>query len=146
MINYNTLIREIAEILRRVVGEVVELELRLSSDLGNVRIDPTQFQQVLLNLCFNARDAMPGGGKLCIRTYNHVPHQPPRRHRIQNRYRPCRSPTAAKAFRCSAPHIFEPFFTTKPRRHRTRLATVSSIITEHEFTYGEKMRPAGHDV
>ncbi len=71
VINFNTLIREIAEILRRIEGDAVELELRLDSDLGNARIDPTQFQQVLLNLCFNAREAMPHGGKLTIRTCNH---------------------------------------------------------------------------
>jgi signal transduction histidine kinase len=68
VVNANTLIREIAGILRRVVGEAGKIELRLASDLGNIRIDPTQFQQILLNLCFNARDAMPQGGKLTVRT------------------------------------------------------------------------------
>ncbi|WP_415909445.1 two-component system sensor histidine kinase NtrB [Oleiharenicola sp. Vm1] len=72
VVNPNTLIREIAEILRRVAGDAVKVELRLASDLGNTRIDPTQFQQVLFNLCFNARDAMPQGGKLTVRTANHA--------------------------------------------------------------------------
>jgi two-component system cell cycle sensor histidine kinase/response regulator CckA len=72
VINYNTLIREISEILRRVCGEEIELELRLASDLGNARLNPTHFHQVLLNLCFNARDAMPRGGRLTIRTRNAV--------------------------------------------------------------------------
>src|SRR5690606_27044320 len=58
VVNFNTLIREIAGIIRRVCSNRIELELRLSSDLGNARINPTHFQQVLLNLCFNARDAM----------------------------------------------------------------------------------------
>lgn len=70
VINYNTLIREVSEILRRVCGEEIELELRLASDLGNTRLNPTHFHQVLLNLCFNARDAMPHGGRLTIRTRN----------------------------------------------------------------------------
>jgi len=71
VVNFNTLIREIAEIIRRLCSEEIAVELRLASDLGNVRIDPLQFQQVLLNLCINARDAMPRGGKLTIRTWNH---------------------------------------------------------------------------
>ncbi len=70
VVNLNLLIREIADILRRVMGENVTVELRLASDLGNARIDPTQFQQVLLNLCLNARDAMPQGGKLKVRSFN----------------------------------------------------------------------------
>src|SRR6185369_13896835 len=53
VVNFNTLIREIAEIVRRVAGEEITVELRLASDLGNTRIDPAHFQRVLLNLCFN---------------------------------------------------------------------------------------------
>lgn len=71
VINFNTLIREIAEIIRRVAGEGIAVELRLASDLGNARISPIYFQQVLLNLCFNAHDAMPQGGRLTLRTFNH---------------------------------------------------------------------------
>ena len=70
VVNFNTLIREITEIIRRVCGEGIEVELRLASDLGNTRINPVHFQQVLLNLCFNARDAMPQGGRLTLRTFN----------------------------------------------------------------------------
>lgn len=70
VVNLNLLIREIADILHRVMGENVTVELRLASDLGNARIDPTQFQQVLLNLCLNARDAMTQGGKLKVRSFN----------------------------------------------------------------------------
>jgi PAS domain S-box-containing protein len=72
VVNFNTLIREIADIIRRVCGELIEVQLRLASDLGNARINPVHFQQVLLNLCFNARDAMPRGGCLTLRTFNHV--------------------------------------------------------------------------
>jgi PAS domain S-box-containing protein len=50
VINYNTLIREVTEILRRVCGEEIALELRLASDLGNARLNPTHFHQILLNL------------------------------------------------------------------------------------------------
>ena len=49
VINFNTLIREVTDMIRRVGGDVVKLELRLSSDLGNVQMDPTRFQQMLMN-------------------------------------------------------------------------------------------------
>ncbi|MES1168087.1 MAG: histidine kinase dimerization/phospho-acceptor domain-containing protein, partial [Oleiharenicola lentus] len=71
VVNFNTLIREITEIIRRVCGKAITVELRLASDLGNARINAGYFQQVLLNLGFNARDAMPQGGRLTLRTCNH---------------------------------------------------------------------------
>jgi len=136
VVNYNTLIREIAEILRRVAGEEVTLELRLTSGLGNTRIDPTQFQQVLLNLCFNAREAMPQGGKLTIRTYNHnVASDADRR-------APGMHPGFYAAMQVTdtghgmdpetLSHIFEPFFTTKPTGTGLGLATALAIIREHD--------------
>ncbi len=136
VINYNTLIREIAEILRRVAGEEVALELRLTSGLGNARIDPTQFQQVLLNLCFNSREAMPKGGKLTIRTYNHKVAADADR----------RAPGMRNGFYAAVQvtdtghgiepdmldRIFEPFFTTKPSGTGLGLATVRGIIRQHD--------------
>jgi CheY-like chemotaxis protein len=63
-------VRETTELLRPLVGEDVELRLRLDPELGLVEADPVQMQQVLLNLAANARDAMPGGGALTIETAN----------------------------------------------------------------------------
>ena len=136
VINYNTLIREITEILRRVAGDEVDLELRLTSGLGNARIDPTQFQQVLLNLCFNSREAMPKGGKLTIRTYNHKVATDADR----------RVPGMRNGFYATVQvtdtghgieadmfdRIFEPFFTTKPSGTGLGLATVRGIIRQHD--------------
>ena len=128
-VNPNTLIREIADILRRVVGDGVKVELRLASDLGNTRIDPTQFQQVLLNLCFNARDAMPQGGKLTVRTFNHA--QPAG---AGGRLSPgsfCGvevKDTGTGIDEETRARIFEPFFTTKPHGTGLGLAMALSVI------------------
>jgi two-component system cell cycle sensor histidine kinase/response regulator CckA len=135
VINFNTLIREIAEILRRVAGDEITLELRLASDLGNARMDPTQFQQVLLNLCFNARDAMPHGGKLSIRTYNHEGAAAPDRAAGGGRGS-CAvlrvSDTGLGMTPAVRDSIFQPFFTTKPHGTGLGLATVLGIIRQHD--------------
>src|SRR5262249_10530591 len=70
VISLNTIVRDIEAILRRVTGEDVELQTRLATDLGTVRADSGQIEQVLMNLVVNARDAMPGGGRLTIETFN----------------------------------------------------------------------------
>ena len=133
VVNFNTLIREISEILRRVAGDTVRLELRLASDLGNARIDPTQFQQVLLNLCFNAREAMPAGGKLLIRTCNHeVPATGGAAELAPGYYAVLQvSDTGQGIAPGLLDSIFEPFFTTKPQGTGLGLATVHGIIRQH---------------
>ncbi len=134
-VNANTLIREIADILRRVVGDAVRVELRLDSGLGNMRVDPTQFQQVLLNLCFNARDAMPAGGKLTFHTSRREfgPGRPPP-HGL--RPGPCVSvqvtDTGAGMDEAVRRRIFEPFFTTKPHGTGLGLPTVQGIVRQAE--------------
>lgn len=135
VVNFNTLIREIAEIIRRMSGEEIVVELRLASDLGNVRLDPTQFQQVLLNLCINARDAMPRGGKLTIRTFNHRVLGPADRHAPEM----TDGPYAAMRVTDTGPgipasvqkSIFEPFFTTKPQGTGLGLSTTLGIVREN---------------
>ncbi|WP_322099240.1 MULTISPECIES: ATP-binding protein [unclassified Haematospirillum] len=59
---------EISHLLRRLLGESIHLELRLGRDVGTIRVDPGQLDQVIINLAVNARDAMPGGGRLSIET------------------------------------------------------------------------------
>jgi PAS domain S-box-containing protein len=127
-VNPNTLIREVGDILRRVVGESVKVELRLASDLGNTRIDPTQFQQVLLNLCFNARDAMPQGGKLVVRTYNHAQEDAAGRLPAGNYVGIEVRDTGAGMDEETRARMFEPFFTTKPHGTGLGLAMAKGIV------------------
>ena len=68
LINLNHIITDISKILRRVIGEDVNLELRLAPELPNILADPIQLDQIVMNLAVNARDAMPDGGTLEIRT------------------------------------------------------------------------------
>jgi len=110
--------------------------LRLTSGLGNARIDPTQFQQVLLNLCFNAREAMPHGGKLTIRTYSHKVASEADRRVIGMRpgfYAAMQvTDTGQGMDPAILGRIFEPFFTTKPSGTGLGLATVRGIIRQHD--------------
>jgi len=70
VVDVNHLVRDLERLVRRSVGEQVELDLVLADDLRQARIDPAQLDNALLNLCINARDAMPGGGRLTIETAN----------------------------------------------------------------------------
>ena len=72
ILDVNTVIDETAKMIRRLIGEDIELILSLDRELPMVKADPDQISQVLLNLCVNARDAMPRGGKLTIKTYSSV--------------------------------------------------------------------------
>ena len=66
----NTVVNDLKKMLRRMIGEDVELRVSTQTDLGNIKADPVQLEQVIMNLVVNARDAMPRGGKLSIETSN----------------------------------------------------------------------------
>jgi PAS domain S-box-containing protein len=69
-VNINESVRDLEKMLRRLITERVRLNLNLRADPGEIYVDPGQLEQVLMNLVVNARDAMDGGGRITIRTYN----------------------------------------------------------------------------
>jgi CheY-like chemotaxis protein len=139
---------ELAEMLRRVLGEDVELILRLDPATGAVRADRTQIGQVLMNLAVNARDAMPRGGKLIIECRNVDLDRPTP---LQRMAAPgpyvliSVTDTGVGMEPEVQQHLFEPFFTTKPPGQGTGLglATVYRIVTHsggHISVYSEARR------
>ncbi|GAC1689015.1 MAG: hypothetical protein PVS2B1_10560 [Candidatus Dormibacteraceae bacterium] len=134
--NVNAVVLELAPLLQRTLGEHIELETSLSSDLQTVMIDPGQLSQVLTNLAVNSRDAMPKGGKLTIDTENvdvDATYTGSRPGLKPGRYVRVRvSDTGTGMDKSTLQHAFEPFFTTKPRGQGTGLglATIHGIVSQ----------------
>jgi nitrogen-specific signal transduction histidine kinase/ActR/RegA family two-component response regulator len=137
-IDLNDSIRELRGMLVRVIGEDIDLEIALSSDIGLVRADPGQLTQVLLNLAANAKDAMPRGGKLTLETRKVELDEPFTR--THSGVRPGRhvmlrvSDTGSGIDPETRSHLFEPFYTTKDIGKGTGLglATVYGIVRQSE--------------
>lgn len=135
VLDLNAVVAGVENLLRRTIGEHVKLVLSLSDDLPGVRADPGQIEQVVLNLTLNARDAMPGGGRLVVETSSVAldgVSDSGRPAVVAGRYvRLSVSDTGAGMSDLVAAHAFEPFFTTKPAGQGTGLglATVYGIVT-----------------
>ncbi|MCG2768269.1 MAG: PAS domain S-box protein, partial [Anaerolineae bacterium] len=138
VLNLSKVVHGLETMLRRIIGEDIEVEFILEPHLWPVKVDPTQFEQVVVNLAANARDAMPRGGKLTIETSNAV---------LDDEYvtqhlgaRPgdfavlAISDTGVGMSQEVREHIFEPFFTTKELGKGTGLglATVYGITKQNE--------------
>jgi two-component system cell cycle sensor histidine kinase/response regulator CckA len=132
------LVRSMETMLPRLIGEDIELVTTLDPGTGNIRADAGQMEQVVLNLALNARDAMPGGGRLSIETSNclfdagHVRAHPEMKAGAYVRVVVRDTGVGMDAHTVS--HLYEPFFTTKEPGKGTGLglSTVYGIISQSE--------------
>jgi CheY-like chemotaxis protein len=136
VLNLNPVINNLETILRRLIGEDIELVLKVGQENLRVKADPAQLEQIVMNLVVNARDAMPKGGKLTIETASAILGRTPVYHlnpcppggyvRLSVSDTGCGMPPEVQA------HIFEPFFTTKEEGKGTGLglSTVFGIVAQ----------------
>jgi CheY-like chemotaxis protein len=136
VLNLNAVVANAERMLRRLIGEDIELVVSPSKDLGKVEADPSQIEQIIMNLAINARDAMPHGGKLILETANVV---------LGKDHGAGQTECEPGAYVCLTvsdtgtgmdeevrSHLFEPFFTTKEVGKGTGLglSTVRGIVTQ----------------
>ena len=135
VISLNLVLTEMEKMVRRLISEDIELVTELDPDLGHVKADRGQIEQVILNLIVNAGDAMPDGGKLVLRTSMSVLGEQDAKlmHEAQTGQFVCLSVTDTGVGMDSPTmeHIFEPFFTTKEKGTGLGLATVYGIAKQH---------------
>jgi len=136
ILDLNKIVLNLDSLLRRLMDERIDMVTRVKDDLGKVKADPAQVEQVIMNLVVNARDAMPEGGRLVVETCNaeldanyaveHVSVKPGRYVMLAV------SDTGVGMDRQTVAHIFEPFFTTKESGRGTGLglSTVYGIVKQ----------------
>jgi two-component system, cell cycle sensor histidine kinase and response regulator CckA len=136
LLSLNEIAEGMQNLLTRLIGETIEIRFQLDPDLGLVKMDPTQAQQILLNLVLNSRDAMPAGGTITVETRNC------RVQGLAENGSACSAPTIPCALfvvsdtgmgmdAATRAHVFEAFFTTKGKGTGLGLATVYDIVTSN---------------
>ncbi len=149
VVDLNKLLEHLADMLQRLVGDDVSIVLKLSNALGNVVVDASQFEQVLMNLAVNARDAMPEGGQITIETRNEqLDESYQRQHEAVRRgdyVMLSFSDTGCGMDEQTKGRIFEPFYTTKEPSRGTGLglSTVYGIVKQNQgyiWVYSEPQK------
>ncbi len=134
VVDLNAVVEDMDKMLRRMIGEDVELRFDRCPALGRVRADPGQLEQVIMNLAVNARDAMAGGGRLRIETANvdRGTLEPTAASAADGYVRLKVTDTGCGMDQQTLSHIFEPFFTTKGEGKGTGLglSTVYGIVKQ----------------
>jgi DNA-binding response OmpR family regulator len=146
-LDINHVVIDLSKMIRRFIGETINLEINTCRDPTTVRADSGQIEQVLMNLCINARDAMPRGGKISIDTDNQAFDE--ERCRVDSWAKPGRyvvlrvTDTGMGMDQETVEHIFEPFFTTKEAGEGTGLglSTVYGIVQQHDGFITVKSTP-----
>ncbi|MGA2035258.1 MAG: response regulator [Thermoguttaceae bacterium] len=134
----NQLVADVAKMLHPLVGDRISVKIVLRKDIGTVYADPGELQQALLNLCLNARDAMPSGGTLLLNTDTVILDEPIAEPGFQierGRYMVFGVTDTGQGISAEVQqHIFEPFFTTKEVGKGTGLglAMVYGVVQQHK--------------
>ncbi|HSA61683.1 MAG TPA: PAS domain S-box protein [Nitrospiraceae bacterium] len=148
VVDLNGIVTNMDGMLRRLLGEdIIELCADLDKQLGSIKADPGQVEQVIMNLAVNARDAMPTGGRLTIETRNVTIGKGPRRETMMLEEGPyvllAVKDTGHGMSEETQSHLFEPFFTTKEKGKGTGLglSTVYGIVKQSGGTIGVESKP-----
>jgi len=136
VLDLNRIVQDLAVLLKRIIGEHIDLDLQAGAASGTICADRAQIEQVVMNLAVNARDAMPLGGKLVIETADVMLDDAQARDHTGAKSGPhvmlAVTDTGCGMDRVTLDHVFDRFFTTKAEGHGTGigLATVDGIIRQ----------------